>query len=55
MVLSCVFFHGHAAINTVYLCKSPGRSMRHQNDVVLANQKEKRQREGGRKRLFNGV
>ncbi len=40
--LVCVF-HGHTAINTVYLCKTPRRSMSHQNNVLLANQKEERQ------------
>lgn len=37
--LLCVF-HGRAAINTAYLCKSKSRSMSHRNNVLLANQKE---------------
>lgn len=51
MCSSCVFFHWHKAMNTVYLC--PRRSMSHQNNVLLANQKEEKTKKGGI--LFSGV
>lgn len=48
-----MFFHRHTAINTVYLCKTSRRSMSHQNNVLLANQKEESQEKRERKRPLN--